>query len=43
LKLRETTRQVAVETSYALRVVGIGANVVTELSPALVNFDPTRT
>jgi len=41
--LRDTTRQVAVRISYALRVVGIGANFVTELSPTLVNFVPTRT
>jgi len=43
LKLGDTTRKVAVETSYALRVAGIGANVGTGLSPTLVNFDPTRT
>jgi len=43
LKLRNTMRQVAVETSYSLRLVGIGANVVTESSPTLVNIDPTRT
>jgi hypothetical protein len=36
-------RQVAVETSYVLRVVRIGTNFVTEASPALVNIDPTRT